>query len=180
MRTDYSLTERANHLRLHGGPYNLSVPSCPTLFLRKQIHHYCTWETKLSFSPQSQHTEAGTVVWWNYFTYSSIGIRLSPTKEGARIVRFRPAEGEVIDRELRSAVSDVVFFIECGDQYRFGFKEVNGTSSETQWIGEVQNSTMTQSPPVGAPFTGMMLGLYAFGERQRCLLPADFGYAEFR
>ncbi|BAE55534.1 unnamed protein product [Aspergillus oryzae RIB40] len=170
MRTDYSLTERPNHLRLHGGPYNLSVPSCPTLFLRKQIHHYCTWETKLSFSPESQHTEAGTVVWWNYFTYSSIGIRLSPTKEGARIVRFRPAEGEVIDRELRSAVSDVVFFIECGDQYRFGFKEVNGTSSETQWIGEVQNSTMTQSPPVGAPFTGMMLGLYAFGERQRCVL----------
>ncbi|KAE8369680.1 glycosyl hydrolase [Aspergillus caelatus] len=180
MRTDFSLIERPNHLRLHGGPYNLSVPSCPTLFLRKQTHHYCTWETQLSFNPQSPHTEAGTVVWWNYFTYSSIGIRLSPTKEGARIVRFRPAEGEVIDRELDSAVSDVVFFIECGDQYRFGFREVNGIDSQTHWIGEVQNSTMTQSPPVGAPFTGMMLGLYAFGERQRCLVPADFAYAEFR
>lgn len=95
-------------------------------------------------------------------------------------MRFRPAEGEVIDRELDSALSNVVFFIGCGDQYRFGFREVNGVDSQTHWIGEVQNSTMTQSPPVGAPFTGMMLGLYSFGERQRCLVPADFAYAEFR
>jgi beta-xylosidase len=36
--TDYSLTERPNYLRLHGGPYNLSVPASPTMFLRKQTH----------------------------------------------------------------------------------------------------------------------------------------------
>ncbi|KAE8394498.1 glycosyl hydrolase [Aspergillus alliaceus] len=180
VRTDYSLTERPNHLRLHGGPYNLSVPTCPTLLLRKQTHRYCTWETRLSFLPNSAHTEAGTVVWWNYFTYSSLGIRLSPTKEGARVVRFRPAEGKVIDRELQSVESDIVLIIECGNQYRFGFQEVGGDDVKTQWIGEVKNSTMTQSPPVGAPFTGMLLGLYAFGERQRCLAPADFAYAEFR
>ncbi|KAF7596056.1 hypothetical protein BBP40_003837 [Aspergillus hancockii] len=179
-RTDYSLTERPSHLRLHGGPYNLSVPGCPTLFLRKQTHRYCTWETRLSFHPQSPHTEAGTVLWWNYFTYSSIGIRLSSTKEGARIVRLQLAEGEIIARELNSARSDVVFVIECGDRYRFGFKEVDNNAAEIQWIGEVDNSTMTRSPPVGAPFTGMMLGLYAFGERQRCLIPADFAYAELR
>ncbi|KAE8376020.1 glycosyl hydrolase [Aspergillus bertholletiae] len=178
-RIDYSLIERPNHLRLYGGPYNLSVPSCPTLFLRKQMHRYSTWETQLSFRPQSPHTEAGAVVWWNYFTYSSIGIRLSPTG-GTRILRFRPAEGEVIDRKLESTVSDVVLLIECGDQYRFGFREMNGANCKSQWIGEVQNSVMTQSPPIGAPFTGMMLGLYAFGERQRCLAPADFAYAEFR
>jgi hypothetical protein len=134
----------------------------------------------LSFHPQSLHTEAGTVLWWNYYTYSSLGIRLSPTKEGARIVRFQPAGGEAIDVELGSGQSDVVFVIECGDRYRFGFKEVDSNIAETQWIGEVNNSTMTRSPPVGAPFTGMMLGLYAFGERQQCLVPADFAYAEFR
>lgn len=45
-------------------------------------------------------------------------------------------------------------------------------------MGEVSNEVMTRDPPVGAPFTGMMLGLYAFGELERCLVPADFRYAE--
>jgi hypothetical protein len=29
-------------------------------------------------------------------------------------------------------------------------------------------------------FTGMMLGLYAFGELQKCLTPADFAFASFK
>lgn len=184
VKSDYSLTERPGYLRLHGGPYNLSAPACPTLFLRKQTHRHCTWETRLTFRPTSPQTEAGTTVWWNYFTYSSIGIRLSPTKmDGTRIVRFRPAEGQTIDVELTDAASDVVFLITCGDAYRFGFKEVQGNEDlgGVNWIGEVKNRTMTEAPlSVGAPFTGMMLGLYAFGELQRCLVPADFAYAEFR
>ncbi|GIJ91269.1 hypothetical protein Asppvi_010234 [Aspergillus pseudoviridinutans] len=178
VKIDYSLTERPNHLRLHGGPYNLSSSACPTLFLRKQTSHHCTWETRLSFLPSSIHVEAGTVVYWNYFTNSSIGIRLST--EGKRIVRFRPAEGAIVDREVGPS-SDLFFLIECGDKYRFGFKEVIETGeSPTQWIGEVANSVMTRAPPVGAPFTGMMLGLYSYGELQKCLTPADFHYAEFR
>ncbi|KAF4186723.1 hypothetical protein CNMCM7927_005110 [Aspergillus lentulus] len=178
VKIDYSLTERPNHLRLLGGPYNLSSPACPTLFLRKQSSRHCTWETRLSFQPSSVHVEAGTVVYWNYFTHSSIGIRLSTA--GQRIVRFRPAEGEPIDREV-GPTSDIIFLIECGDRYRFGYKEVSeGVESPTQWIGEVANSVMTRAPPVGAPFTGMMLGLYSYGELQKCLSPADFHYAEFR
>jgi hypothetical protein len=178
VKIDYSLTERPNHLRLHGGPYNLSSPACPTLFLRKQSSRHCTWETRLSFQPSSVHVEAGTVLYWNYFTNSSIGIRLSP--EGKRIVRFRPAEGEIVDREVGPS-SDIIFLIDCGDRYRFGFKEVSdGVEPPTQWIGEVANSVMTRAPPVGAPFTGMMLGLYSYGELQKCLAPADFHYAEFQ
>ncbi|KAE8145250.1 glycosyl hydrolase [Aspergillus avenaceus] len=180
IRTDYSLTERPGHLRLHGGPYNLSVPSCPTLFLRKQTHRVCTWHTQLAFNPSSAHTEAGTVVWWNYFTYSSIGIRRHPTKDSTRIIRFRSAEGHILDQELRSTQSDVTLAIQCGDQYKLGFQEVDSDRDTIQWIGEVENRTMTQPPPVGASFTGMMLGIYAFGERQRCLAPADFGYVEVK
>ncbi|KAI9930244.1 hypothetical protein MW887_012056 [Aspergillus wentii] len=130
VKVDYSLSERPNYLRLYGGPYNLSTPTCPTLFLRKQTHRSCIWETRLSFHPTSDKTEAGTVVWWNYFTYSSIGIRLF---SGKRIIRFRSAEGNVVEHELNTQ-SDVIFFIECGENYRFGFKEA---SNETQWVGQV-------------------------------------------
>ncbi|KAJ5080874.1 CAZyme family GH43 [Penicillium angulare] len=174
MTTDFTLTERPGHLRLHGGPYNLSVPSSPTMFLRKQSHRFCTWETKMSFVPTSEHTEAGTVLWWNHFTYSSLGLR----KNGEnRIIRFRSSEDTVVEHVL-SLTKEIVLIVECGDQYRFGYREA--TESDIIWIGTVDNQITTKSPPVGAPFTGMMLGLYAFGERQRCLSPADFSYAEFR
>lgn len=178
---DYSLTERPGYLRLYGGPYNLSVPACPTLFLRKQTHRFCTWGTRLSFHPRNQECEAGAVVWWTYFTYSSIGIRRG--KDGQRIVRLRSPGGEVVDFGLRHFQSDVRLVIECGDSYRFGFQELSDVESDNglvQWIGEVDNSSMTAAPPVGVAFTGMMLGLYAFGERQRCLDPADFHYAQWK
>lgn len=174
LTTDYSLAERPNYLRLYGGPYNLSVPACPTMFLRKQTHRFCTWETKLSFLPTSYKTEAGTVLWWNYFTYTSLGVR----KNGPdRIIRFRPSEGKPLEYGL-SSTTEVVLVIECGHQYRFGYREE--TDPEVTWIGTVDNQTAIKSPSVGASFTGMMLGLYAFGENQRCLTPADFSYAEFR
>lgn len=171
---DYSLTERPNYLRLHGGPYNLSVPASPTMFLRKQTHHVCRWETRLSFQPTLNETEAGTVVWLNYFTYSSIGIRKDTN---GRFIRFRPSEGDIVEHRLDTE-TPVTLTVDCGSEYRFGYHE--GTESEMHWIGSVSNSAATAAPPLGANFTGMMLGLYAFGERQRCLAPADFAYAEFR
>ncbi|RAH64401.1 glycoside hydrolase family 43 protein [Aspergillus aculeatinus CBS 121060] len=177
---DFSLTAREGCLRLYGGPYNLSVPTCPTLFLRKQTHRVCTWETRVSFDSKQKHTEAGTVLWWNYLTYSSIGVQGSDT--GGRMVRFQPAEGEAVEIPLQNAESDVVFVVECGSSYRFGFREAapDGDQTRLQWVGEVGNDTMTRPPSVGAAFTGMMLGVYAFGERQRCLAPADFHYAMWR
>lgn len=144
------------------------------MFLRKQIHRFCTWETKLSFHPDSEHTEAGTVLWWNYFTYVSLGIR----KRGkSRILQFRQSGGSLMDHTL-SLTSEVVLVIECGNEYRFGYRE--STDPDVAWIGTVDNITAAKSPPLGAAFTGMMLGLYAFGERQRSMTPADFSYAEFR
>ncbi|PYI01448.1 hypothetical protein BO78DRAFT_433626 [Aspergillus sclerotiicarbonarius CBS 121057] len=178
---DHSLTERPHHLRLYGGPYNLSIPACPTLFLRKQIHRFCTWETRLSFHPTNSTSEAGTVVWSNYLTYSSIGVRRR--EDGRRFVRLRPVQGDPVDCDLHHPQSDIRFIVECGDCYRFGIQEITDDGSQedpVRWVGEVDNRSMTAAPAVGAAFTGMMLGLYAFGERQRCLAPADFQYARWR
>lgn len=80
--------------------------------------------------------------------------------------------------------STVQFVVDCTKtSYKFGFVELSQAakdgSSNLQWIGEVGTDVMTADPPVGAPFTGMMLGLYAFGELEGCLTPADFKYAKF-
>ncbi|KAJ5859293.1 hypothetical protein N7534_004570 [Penicillium rubens] len=193
LKKDYTLLPEKGLLRLHGSPYTLSTPACPTLFLRKQTHRFCIWETRLSFSPNSANTEAGTVVYLNYFTWASVGVRLASqsSEDGKRTIRFTPSNlgpgHEPIDIPLSSSTSDVILRVGCGDGYRFGFREVeaedreDGQDGEVQWIQEVGNKSLVEAPlPVGAPFTGMMLGLYSFGDREAVLVPADFKYVEFR
>ncbi|BCS28617.1 glycoside hydrolase family 43 protein [Aspergillus puulaauensis] len=196
VKKDYSLlsTLPGNNkggLRLHGAPYTLSTPACPTLFLRKQTHRFCVWETRLKFVPDSVNVEAGTAVYLNYYTHVSIGVRLLPASEsglngGKRIIRFTPTntgpETQGVDVPLVSPDSDVVLRIECGDAYRFGFREVLRAADaglEMHWVGEVRNRDLVEAPlPVGAPFTGIMLGLYSCGDREAVLAPADFASAE--
>lgn len=188
-KIDYSITTDPCRLRLHGGPYNLSIPASPTMFLRKQTFNFCTWETKLSFNPTTELEEAGSVVWWNYFTYSSIGIRKgrgdedSDSTKASRIICFRPAHGKTIRLKLCRQDSDVYLYIRCGNQYEFGFSESSKPGNEdlqVHWLGEVSNKVMTSPPPVGLDFSGMMLGLYAFSEYQKSRNPAEFHYVQCR
>ncbi|KAL4749101.1 hypothetical protein BDW72DRAFT_214320 [Aspergillus terricola var. indicus] len=200
-------------LRLLGAPYTLSTPSCPTLFLRKQTARYCTWETKLRFSPDSVNVEAGTAVYLNYFTFVSVGIRLDSSHaeaeesrslgndgktERKRVIRFTPSNthntpgfsSKAVDFTLSSSTSAVVLRIECGDSYRFGFREVwadadtdqgakQSETREVHWVGEVSNRALLEAPlPIGAPFTGVMLGLYSVGDREAVRVPADFEYVQ--
>ncbi|KAL4975285.1 glycosyl hydrolase [Aspergillus desertorum] len=230
LKKDYTLLVSSPHadqvtsvnrgLRLFGAPYTLSTPSCPTLFLRKQTARYYTWETKLRFFPDSLNVEAGTVVYLNYLTFASVGIRLAASqtetedpsrsnpeddgKKRKRIIRFTPSNthntpgfsSEAVDIPLVSSSSAVILRIECGDSYRFGFREVladqnadagsglgaeesETISGETQWVGEVSNRALMEAPlPIGAPFTGAMLGLYSVGDREAVRAPADFEYAQ--
>ncbi|KAK8208400.1 glycosyl hydrolase [Phyllosticta capitalensis] len=172
---DYSLTERPGQLRLHGGPYTLSSPACPTVFLRKQQHEIMTWETKLSFRPASKDVEAGAVVYWNNFNYSSIGVRISDST-GDRVIRYQPTLGDLIEVQLAEEVDDVVLLIESMDEaYRLGFRGTGEVG--VRWVGRQDKRTMTSDPSVGAAFTGMLFGLYAFGRNKPCLQPADFDYA---
>lgn len=114
------------------------------------------------------------MLWFNYFTYSSIGVRKDNT---GFLIRFRPSEGLSVERRL-STTTEITLTIDCGTQYRFGYRE--DIEGEVNWVGSVSNKVATVAPPVGANFTGIMIGLYAFRERQRCLVPADFAHAEFK
>jgi beta-xylosidase len=184
VKVDFKLAGTPRHLELYGGPWNLSTPAAPTMFLRKQTTRQTLWTTQLNYQPDSTRTEAGTVVWWNYFTYSSIGIRRSSS--GSRFVRYRPAAGDVADFPLQTKEADVFLFIDCHNlEYRLGFVELLDVSSglsekdNATWVGAVSTDIMTRDPEVGAAFTGMMLGLYAFGELEPCLTPAVFRFAAF-
>lgn len=96
-------------------------------------------------------------------------------------------DGTTTEVPLTSTDADVELFIDCQlCSYRLGFRElVSSIQAEdekdesTTWVAEVSTETMTREPRLGAPFTGMMLGLYAFGDMEKCLTPAVFKYASF-
>ncbi|XP_014551561.1 glycoside hydrolase family 43 protein [Bipolaris victoriae FI3] len=185
VRQDFSMTARSNELTLYGGPYTLSMPACPTLFLRKQKHWPVIWETQLDFQPEARRVEAGTVVWWNHTCYASIGITLVE-RDGRlqRAVRLTDPDKEVKEAVI-SEQGAVKLIIESTEtSYRLGYRDVNHDAHEANeswtWLGNIDTQVMTRAPEVGQPFTGMMMGLYSFGEMQPVLSPAHFAYAEFR
>ncbi|KAL4950099.1 glycosyl hydrolase [Aspergillus filifer] len=200
LKQDYTILSPG--LRLHGAPYTLSSPACPTLFLRKQENRSCIWETKLRFRPTLGNIEAGTVVYLNYFTHVSIGIRLAPGSHEdedkgvgnlKRIIQVTVTAPErnsastpnilTNSAPLDSYTSDVILFIQCGDTYKLGFREILD-SDDTQsrpgpvtWLGSIPNAFLAEAAlPIGAPFTGVMLGVYSCGDRQAVLDGADFEY----
>lgn len=135
-------------------------------------------------------------MWMDYFTYSTIGVRLKGSNNNdtndapeekilRRIIRFTPPIGSgagMIEHELKSLNSDIILRISCGDGYQFSFREIVNSNTKTQeqlqCVGEVANEVMTRPPPIGLQFTGIMLGLYAFGTYHPCSTPADFHYVQ--
>lgn len=179
LKREYSLHERRHHLRLWGGPYNLQSLESPTLVLRKQTLARGIWETRLDFGAQYHHCEAGTVVYWNPYNFSSIGIRKGVNEEN-RIIRLTvptsPGDFTITDRPLDHS-GPVKLAIRCSEVgYTLGYAELR---DEYTWLEPISMKTMTADPPRGMSFTGMMFGLYSFGELQKCLEPADFAFASF-
>lgn len=180
--SDMSLSE--GYLRIHPGPYKLSSPASPTALFRKQQHKEGIWKTRLLFQPDKARTEAGTCIYWNYFTWSSIGIRKAA--DGGREIGFSTQDGTWDTAKLESDISEVDLAIRCQRlHYSFGYHEVKtgatkvSADADIMWLGQISTSAMTKDPPCGNPFTGMMFGLYAFAEMQRGMKPADFAFAEF-
>ena len=101
VRKDYSMTARHDYLTLNGSPYTLSMPTCPTLFLRKQRHWPVVWETQLDFQPDVPRVEAGTVLWWNHTCYASIGIALTD-RDGRqqRVVKLTRPDMEIVEHVI--------------------------------------------------------------------------------
>ncbi|KAK6521868.1 hypothetical protein TWF506_002071 [Arthrobotrys conoides] len=192
LKQEYSLTARQGFLRLYGGPYNLTVPECPTMLLQRQTRASIIWTTELEFYPDRKTYEAGTVVWWNSYTFSSIGIRV--TESGQRYIAVKQASDgkggfEEIRHELPEGKYPVQLHIKALPlEYHLGFSfptdgepdhHLKRTKTDITWLSSISTRIMTLLPPIGNAFAGMMFGVYAFGELERCLVPADFSYVRW-
>ncbi|KAF7906715.1 hypothetical protein EAF00_000994 [Botryotinia globosa] len=182
-KQDFEITTNPSSLRLFGNPYTLGSPACPTVFFRKQTSRVGVWSTRLSFNPTSAHMEAGTIVYWNHLTYAHIGIKGSPQESRKQVITQIFINGQAKGHSIGELKTkdDVTLFIWCTDEgYKLGFKPCDEPNEKAiQWMGETIVEEITADPPIGAAFTGMMLGVYATGNGDSGTVPANFSFVEF-
>lgn len=85
LKQSYSLTERPGFLRLFGNCYDLSSPEAPAMLLRKQSSYAQLFEATMRFSPSRAGYEAGIVLWWNQFSYATVGVTLAELPGGEKV-----------------------------------------------------------------------------------------------
>lgn len=85
LKQSYSLEERPGCLRLYGNCYDLSSPESPTMLLRKQTAYAQSFEATMAFEPSKAGYEAGIVLWWNQFSYATIGVALVKLADGEEV-----------------------------------------------------------------------------------------------
>lgn len=66
------------------------------MLLRKQTSYFQTFEVTMEFDPRRVGYEAGIVLWWNQFSYATVGVTFgaTPSGENARTVVTRNAIGQ--------------------------------------------------------------------------------------
>lgn len=180
----HSLTERPGYLRLHGGCYALSSPEAPALLLRKQESHDDEFCATLEFNPSRKGYEAGITVWWSMYSHASIGItavlhdgQLTPTV----VCRTPTGTAGVVDTSYPALTQDSngsVFDASSPSRLSAQATPANYTlklsQGASEWSFSFNVEDLCVMPPVGGAFTGTMFGIYAFGDWEPVLDPADF------
>ncbi|KAI9163834.1 Non-reducing end alpha-L-arabinofuranosidase BoGH43B [Paramyrothecium foliicola] len=189
LKKSYSLTERPGHLRIYGNCYELGSPEAPAMLLRKQSSYNEKFSTKLHFRPSKLGYEAGISLFWNQYSYATIGVTAVQASDN------EPAKPTLVLREPTGRNGDIKTsypLLETG-------KDINVdepvylsiTANPTNYQLEISTSghnvnasvdseTLTIFPPVGGAFCGVMFGIYASGKGEPVLDPADFADIEIR
>lgn len=105
LKSCYSLTERPGHLRLFGNCYDLSSPEAPAMLLRKQTSFHDRFQATMEFNPRKRGYHAGLVLWWNQFSFATVGISMVEAAPGkaVRTAVLRSPTGRAGDVKVRIA-----------------------------------------------------------------------------
>ncbi len=154
----WSLSERSGHFALHCLPPTLDSTEPLSFVGRRQQHFAGEFRALFDFYPTQQDAEAGLCVIQNeHFHYE---IAIGKGRENRRILVRRSIgdlQAIVAEREIFDGLIELMISFEH-DRYRFSFAQ--GTE-ETVVIAEGASKYL--STEVSGGFTGVYLGLYAFG-----------------
>jgi hypothetical protein len=138
----------------------------------------------MHFNPSRVGYESGVTLWWNQYSFASIGIGMVEPSDGAEAVRTvvaRQPTGK--NGELKVSYPLFDSRVTLGDHDGAVQLTIDTTPTDyklTLSVGEVNASVsfaaevLTINPPVGGAFTGTMFGIYACGKSEPVLDPSDF------
>jgi hypothetical protein len=152
--------------------------------LRKQAGYNETFRARMHFKPSRLGYESGVTLWWNQYSFASIGVGMVEPSEGAEAVPTviaRQPTGKNGELKVSYPLLDsgVAFGADDGavqltiDTTPTDYKltlSVGEVSASVSFVAEV----LTINPPVGGAFTGTMFGIYACGKTEPVLDPSDF------
>lgn len=171
-------------LVLKGGCYSPTSPENSSMLLRKQTELEGKFSTKMNFMPSSPRSEAGIVLWHHEFCHSTLGLRRSIAGHRELLIRtLLDGHGafETKRLRLRAEAGDIILRIHCNAQgYELGFQDTTDEDGEVESVARISMETMTQVPPIGLAFCGIMFGIYSYGDMEPVLEPAVFRYAKWQ
>jgi xylan 1,4-beta-xylosidase len=175
LESNYSLTARKGFLRMLGNSENLNQLPGATFVGRRQQHHDFEVTVDLDFVPQKSNEEAGITIYKSTNYHFDLCIK---NKNNKRVLvlcyqlgKIRHIENEVSIQNgpVRLKISGTQEF------YSFEFAQSNNTFEK---MGEVDTRFLS-SVTVGG-FTGNFIGLYATGNGQKAITPADFDWFSYK
>ncbi len=163
---DWSLAARPGWLRLRGSAVTLDAEDSPAWVGRRQQHLACEVRTRLDFAPAHDREEAGLVAYMNprhHYEIAVLGQRV--------IVRRRIGSLTAVVAEVAVPPGPVELGIAAEPQrYRFLLNGVCLAEGETKYL----------ATEVAGGFTGVYFALYATGNGERSVAPADFDDFDYK
>ena len=172
--TAWSLTERPDFLRLHLRPQRLSEQSNPSFVGRRQQHIHFAAQTKMEFTPQSEHECAGLAITQN----NDFHFLLVVTWAAGKVVRLlKRAYGK--DEILAEQPVDggQVYLKVAAHEQAYAFYLATEPEAWQPLAENVDGRIL--STPVAGGFVGTWIAMYASSNGQPSANHADFDWFEY-
>ncbi len=172
----WDLSARPGFLRLQGTAQSLNESStAPPAFLgRRQSDFWCQISTECEFEPRSEGEEAGISV----FQAPKYHYDLFISRRGEeRVVVLRKCIGDIAHEAaiLNVPSGTIRFRIDAApDHYHFFYAIFGG-----EWIEIGSALTQLLGTEIIGSWSGVLIGIYASGNGQKCGNSADFGWFEY-
>lgn len=170
----WSLNERQGFLRLHGQESLLSFGTVTAFVGRRQTEWTSRSETQLEFNPKSENEEAGLTVLMSPSYHYEIVVT---TRGGQRVVVIRKQAGDM--RELAAqalAPAGPLRLRIDSDPQKYSFYYA-GAKGDWKLLGTGIERLI--SSEIAAVWSGAYIGMYASGNGQKCIVPADFDWFQY-
>jgi xylan 1,4-beta-xylosidase len=173
---DYSLSEKPGSLRLKGSAVTLDDKDSPAFVGRRQTDLTFHASTRLSFNPQHENEEAGLVLRGNEKNHYELGVTF---KNGKRQIFLRKTLNGKLEEPFTNEIGagDITLVI-AGTPLEYRFSYRLGDQAEKELNSPAATRDLS-SEKVGG-FTGVFIGMYATGNKQKSTSPADFDWFEYQ